>query len=206
MGECNPKDDLAVKLIRARIHIEVSQNTNGEAQALHDIVRGMHDTLEFVVVSKKSRQKSGLTARRAIASRIALIIMGLKTYVTLQMKRIETFACCVDALGVDVKSERSNIRTNKEKISGELKTLDNVLANLKDDSISDAQLSEIAQKSIQKYSKFQAYSTDLLDVDKRLREKADRVIYESLDNDDVTKKITKALLRSQSDPGTTDPI
>ena len=204
----DPKNLLANRLIRVRSQITVSHVANEEIHALTDVLQGMTD-LAALALPEASKRRSAQGIRRNMANRIALIIEGLQRYASLQVERIETFAGWVDAVGVDVKSELYDIGIMKEKVTSEIKELDDVIAELRS-SNSDRQVLEAAHRRVtQAYPMIRERSKTIESIDKRLIEKGERIISTSIHNKDneLVRRIIKGIgWSSQSDFGPGNPI
>lgn len=205
MRECDPKDKLANNLIRVRSQITASQSTTTETHALTDVLQGMTDVLELAS-SKSSKRRSERSTRKNMADRLALIMEGLKRYSIHQTRRVETFACCVEAVGGNVKAERDRIKVMKEKESNVIKKLDDIIVELRGPN-PGKQLVETAQRLQDHAHQVLQRSTGIWDIDKRLREEAERVIRTSLREDELARMVFKGLaFSSRDDPGAGDPV
>ena len=141
-----------------------------------------------------------------MADRLALIMEGLKRYSILQTRRVETFACCVEAAGGNVKSERERIKIMKEKEFNIIKKLDDIIAELRGPN-PGKQLVETAQHLQDHARQTLQRSTDIRDIDKQLREEAEHIIRMSLRKDELARMVFKGLAYpSRDDPGTEDPV
>lgn len=204
MLECNPKDQLVDRLIRTRIHMATNQRSFSEASAILDIFAGMYGALELIG-SGKPAQKQRAVVKRDVANRIALIISGYKEYAKIQMEGIETFACCVETLGADVKEARIKIQTVRKGMEAEHERFDGAVAALKDPAIPESHILKIAT-TIQ-HSAFKKQSITMRDIYKQLYTLAENKIIGSLADDKTARKVLKSLvLPARADPGATDPI
>lgn len=207
MSEHDPDAQLAIELIRTRIQIAISHSTSGGEKALVDVLLGMNNVLEFLASPGSARHGMGWEDKKRFADRIGFVIDGMKRYAKFQMERLETFASVVEVLSVDVAPERDDIRVVREKVAAEVSEMDGAVAALKSKSISDGQLLEIAQRLRDQTNTLPDRTRSVLDIDRRLREKADHVIMASLDKNDLVHKIAMVVgLPARDDPGASEPI
>ena len=206
MRECDPKDKLANRLIRLRGQVTASHATASEADALMNIFQGMNDVLELIAKPPKSGRKSGRELIGMMMNRVALIMDGLKEYSHLQINRVSTFACCVEAAGTTVTDELERINSIKNKIDNYIKDLDDAVSESREANSSE-QLERIGKRMNRMRSTLQKQSAMVQGIDKDLRKKAERVIQTSVREDDLARSIWKGLvLPSQDDPGSENPV
>lgn len=203
MRECDPADPLEERLIRTYSHMMVDRASSSDAHLLRDVLNGTRAVLEYIVLGPRQRQR--LDVRRDFAKRIASLVYGQKEYIKIQMGRIETFACCVEALDDDVKWARVDIKAIKKEWAEENRKANDALAALTNPSISYTRLIEIAASL--RSSALQERSVQIRDIGKKLYEQAHRNIASSSTEDEVVRKIVNILVKpARNDPGAEDQV
>ena len=172
-----------------------------------DVLQGMNVVLEFLASPARIRNGMGWTEKKRLADKITLVVEGMKRYAKFQTGRMDAFACAVEELGVDVAPERVDAAVIKEKMAAEIEATARTTNALTNKSLLDKQILEMAEQLRDQTNALPERTASVLDIDRRLRDKAELMIMTSLDKNELVHKIAMAIvLPARDDPGPSQPV